>query len=115
MEEKPEEIKTLSATESKTVDLLLSGLTPAQISEQRKIALNTVLSHLGSGIEVSKITLNQVITLDQATIDKISEAAHKLNSLKENKLKPLYEVLNEEVDYATLRCVLAHLKHQQSN
>ncbi|GAM68437.1 hypothetical protein JCM19236_417 [Vibrio sp. JCM 19236] len=115
MEEKPEEIKTLSATESNTVDLLLSGLTPAQISEQRKIALNTVLSHLGSGIEVGKVSLNQVISLEQAIIDKISQAADKLNSVNENKLKPLYEALNEEVDYATLRCVLAHLKHQQSN
>ncbi|GAM64739.1 hypothetical protein JCM19232_4431 [Vibrio ishigakensis] len=64
---------------------------------------------------MGKITLNQAITLDQAIVDKISEAAHKLNSLKENKLKPLYEALNEEVDYATLRCVLAHLKSQQPN
>ncbi|GAM59545.1 ATP-dependent DNA helicase recQ [Vibrio ishigakensis] len=115
VEEKPQEIKTLSATESNTVELLLSGLTPTQISEQRKIALNTVLSHLGSGIEVGKVSLNQVISLEQAIIDKISQAADKLNSLKENKLKPLYEALNEEVDYATLRCVLAHLKSQQPN
>lgn len=115
VEPKAKEARILSATEANSIELLLSGLSVSEISTKRNIAQNTVLAHLSAGIETGACSLEQVIDINAHGLDKVMSAAKRLNSLSENKLKPLYDALEEEFDYATLKCVLAYMKHLQDS
>jgi ATP-dependent DNA helicase RecQ len=68
---------------------------------------------LSAGIETGACQLGDLVQLEESQIAEISQVATQLNSINENKLKPLFEALNEQYDYGTLRCVLGHLKYQQ--
>lgn len=112
VEARPKELKTLSQTELKTVELFNNKTSVEEIAQQRGIAVSTIQNHLSSAVETGACTLEQVITISQNDLDLIAAKAEQLDTFAERKLKPLYESLQEQFDYATLRCVLAHLIHK---
>jgi ATP-dependent DNA helicase RecQ len=111
VEEKPIELRSLSETEIKSVELFKSLGSVSDVAQQRQLAEATILSHLSSGIETGACRLDELLSLPAEDIETIAQQVTKLNSINENKLKPLFEALDEKYDYGTLRCVLAHIKY----
>ncbi|QIA64030.1 DNA helicase RecQ [Vibrio astriarenae] len=115
VESKPIELRSLSETELKSVELFKSLGSVSNVAQQRQLSETTVFAHLSAGIETGACQLEQLVSLASADLEAIEQAAARLNSINENKLKPLFEALDEQYDYGTLRCVLAHIKHLQVN
>ncbi|GAL10809.1 ATP-dependent DNA helicase RecQ [Vibrio astriarenae] len=115
VESKPIELRSLSETELKSVELFKSLGSVSNVAQQRQLSETTVFAHLSAGIETGACQLDQLVSLASADLEAIEQAATRLNSINENKLKPLFEALDEQYDYGTLRCVLAHIKHLQVN
>lgn len=115
VESKPIELRSLSETELKSVELFKSLGSVSNVAQQRQLSETTVFAHLSAGIETGACQLEQLVSLASADLEAIEQAATRLNSINENKLKPLFEALDEQYDYGTLRCVLAHIKHLQVN
>ncbi|MGR5267122.1 DNA helicase RecQ [Vibrio astriarenae] len=113
VEPKPIELRNLSETERKSVELFQSLCSVENVAQQRQLAETTIFAHLSAGIETGACQLGDLVQLEESQIAEISQVATQLNSINENKLKPLFEALNEQYDYGTLRCVLGHLKYQQ--
>ncbi|MGR5412832.1 DNA helicase RecQ [Vibrio astriarenae] len=113
VESKPIELRNLSETERKSVELFQSLCSVENVAQQRQLAETTIFAHLSAGIETGACQLGDLVQLEESQIAEISQVATQLNSINENKLKPLFEALNEQYDYGTLRCVLGHLKYQQ--
>ncbi|MDR9826485.1 DNA helicase RecQ [Vibrio sp. FNV 38] len=111
VEDKPIELKTLSVTEQKSVELFQSLQSVQEVAKQRQLSETTVFSHLSAGIETGACQLEQLIEVSKEDLTDIKLVANRLNSLNDNKLKPLFEALGERFDYSTLRCVLSHLKY----
>ncbi|CAM4244328.1 DNA helicase RecQ [Vibrio agarivorans] len=114
VEPKPIELRNLSETERKSVELFQSLGSVENVAQQRQLAETTIFAHLSAGIETGACQLGDLVQLEESQIAEISQVATQLNSINENKLKPLFEALNEQYDYGTLRCVLGHLKSLQS-
>ncbi|WP_264878080.1 DNA helicase RecQ [Vibrio agarivorans] len=114
VEPKPIELRNLSETERKSVELFQSLGSVENVAQQRQLAETTIFAHLSAGIETGACQLGDLVQLEESQIAEISQVATQLNSINENKLKPLFEALNEQYDYGTLRCVLGHLKYLQS-
>ncbi|WED21381.1 DNA helicase RecQ [Vibrio sp. JC009] len=109
---KPVELKTLSNTELQSVEMLQNLKSVQEVAGARGLAENTIMAHLSAGIETGACQLEQIISISQEDIGQIKRVAEQVNALAENKLKPLYEALDEKFDYSVLRCVLAHLTYQ---
>ncbi|MDN2480443.1 DNA helicase RecQ [Vibrio agarivorans] len=113
VEPKPIELRNLSETERKSVELFQSLGSVENVAQQRQLAETTIFAHLSAGIETGACQLGDLVQLEGSQLAEISQVASQLNSINENKLKPLFEALNEQYDYGTLRCVLGHMKYQQ--
>ncbi|OBT13385.1 ATP-dependent DNA helicase RecQ [Vibrio sp. UCD-FRSSP16_10] len=113
MSQQPKAKPALSATEQTSVELFLQCQDAQQIATQRGIALNTVMSHLASAIELGVCQLAQVVDIEPAELEEFELAIKQLNTLTEYKLKPLFEHFASKYDYATLRCVVSHFAYQQ--
>ncbi|GAD89307.1 ATP-dependent DNA helicase RecQ [Vibrio halioticoli NBRC 102217] len=111
--EQPKPAPTLSATEQSSLSLFNQYQSVEQVAAERAIAANTVLSHLASAIELGLCPLQQVIELDDSTLEQLDSAIVLLNILSEQKLKPLFEHFEGKYDYGVLRCIVAHFSYQQ--
>lgn len=109
----PAELKALSDSERKSVELFSRHCSVAEVAKQRNLAENTILGHLAAGVETGACRLEDVVTVSEHDLTQIKHAIVQLNTLCDRKLKPLYELLDEQFDYVTLRCVLGHLAYQQ--
>lgn len=99
----------LSGNSKETIYLFDQGSTPDEIAEERDINLNTVYSHLAEAVKFGSLEITKVVGLPQEEIDEIIQVAEITGYLEENKLKPVFEMLDGEYNYGVLRCVLAGL------
>jgi len=99
----------LSDNSKETIYLFDQGKTPDQIATERDINLNTVYSHLAEAVKFGSLEITKVVDLPQDEIDEIIQVAEITGYLEDNKLKPVFEMLDGEYDYGVLRCVLAGL------
>ncbi|MEZ9327452.1 DNA helicase RecQ [Vibrio breoganii] len=113
MNQQPKQLPTLSATEQTTLELFHSLKDAELVAKERAIALNTVMSHLASAIELGACQLQQVIDIEPFELEEFDAAIKQLNILTEAKLKPLFEHFDAKYDYGTLRCVVGHFSYQQ--
>ncbi|MGL6314521.1 DNA helicase RecQ [Vibrio sp. WXL103] len=114
VEQKPAEVRALSETEQKSLELFQAHNSIDEVAQLRELKATTVYSHLSAAIESGACQLDQLVSLSNDEVANIAQAADRLNALEEFKLKPLFDELNEQYDYGTLRCVLAHLKRLQT-
>ena len=100
----------LSTTVNASYQLLQEGLSLADISEQRQLALATVYGHIAQLIEEDYISLHAVVTLSTNEIQSIENQFLEQEDFAEApKLKPVYEALGEAYDYGLIKCVYANL------
>jgi ATP-dependent DNA helicase RecQ len=78
------------------------------LASQRNLKTSTVYSHLSDAIEMGLLDVRHVIQLEDSEFNEILNA-FDLFSDENQKLKPIYEALNEQYDYDILRCVQASL------
>lgn len=90
-----------------SLDLLNQGLSLQEIAETRGLALGTIYSHMASLYEEGeKVPILQFITNNE-----IRAVANVVANMEETeKLKPIYEALNGEIEYNKIRLILAYLK-----
>ena len=99
----------LSDNSKETIYLFNQGHTPEDIAEERDINLNMVYSHLAEAVKYGSLELTKVVGLPQDEIDEIISVAEITGYLEDNKLKPVFDMLDGEYSYGVLRCVLAGL------
>ncbi len=93
-----------------SLELLNQGLNLKQIAETRSLALGTVYSHMaslyeeGEDVPILRFINEQEIKAVSKVVDKMEEV---------DKLKPIYEALNGEMEYNKIRLVLAYLKKNE--
>lgn len=93
-----------------TWELFEQGLSVEEIASQRQLKLTTIQGHLADLIEQGKpIDLNPLVSPEhQALILK----AVRETGVSEG-IKPIYEYLNEKIDYGEIRLFLAWWRQQQ--
>lgn len=92
-----------------TLEALKTGLSPAQIAEQRGIQENTVYDYLSQAIERGRLDLREVINLTEAEIQEIEDAFLSLPEEQKQTVKPIFEKFGGVYSYGVLRCIRAHL------
>jgi len=89
-----------------TFELYQKGLTPTQIAQKRNLNELTICSHLAKLYEDGhEVNIRQFVT--DADYKKIIAAAAEMSIGRGAALKPLYEFLDEKMDYYKLRIALA--------
>lgn len=89
---------------AETVLLLCQGLKPLEIAHRRELTLATVYRHLAGAISQGEIELDDVVELDEGSLQEIRFAFEHSDG---ERLKPVYEALGGEYDYGILECVRA--------
>ncbi len=109
---KGSQLKSLKGkTYLETRSMLKEGLSPEEIAKRRNMNLITIYSHVAYLYEKDEdIRLEDYITADE--LDLIEKEWLKLN--QPDELKPLYEKLEEKVDYYKLRLTIAHYKKKKA-
>jgi len=102
----------LSDNSKETIYLFNQGSSPDQIAEERDINLNTVYSHLAEAVKFGSLDITEVVGLPKSEIEEIISVAEITGYLEDNKLKPVYDMLDGEYNYGVLRCVLAGLSSE---
>ncbi|WP_229236124.1 DNA helicase RecQ [Dyadobacter tibetensis] len=89
-----------------TWELYQQGYSVKVIAEKRGLNPVTILSHLiklkDDGHDVDLEAL-----IDQQAYQKITQAAEELSIRKDEPLKPIFELLNEQYDYGQIKLALA--------
>lgn len=99
-------IKYKGSTYDLTFEMFESGLSPEEIAQKRKMHQNTILAHLlrlyqdGKEIPVSNF-------VSDYEIDAVKKAVEAVGSDK--GLKPIFEYLEEQIDYHKIKFALAYL------
>jgi ATP-dependent DNA helicase RecQ len=89
-----------------TLDLYKEGYSLDDIAEKRNLSTVTIISHLvklkddGNDIDLRAL-------LDKKTYNTIIQAAQEIQVSKNDAVKPLFELLNEQFDYGQIRLALA--------
>jgi ATP-dependent DNA helicase RecQ len=89
-----------TSTTLKTFNLYKEGLHPTEIAKERGLSITTIFSHLTQlyseekEIELEKYVAKQII-------DKVRIAFNQFD--RKFELKPIYDILNEEVSYWEIR------------
>lgn len=100
-----------ASTYELTLELFKLGLSPAEIATKRAVKETTIYSHLAKLMEVGKIEdLTHLVAADE--IDLVKEAVQKTG--ESVLLKPLFEFLEEKLDYGTIRLCLSLLKKEKA-
>jgi ATP-dependent DNA helicase RecQ len=102
----------LSDNSKETIYLFDQGSTPDDIAAERDINLNTVYSHLAEAVKFGSLEITQVVGLPKDEIDEIIQVAEIAGYLEDNKLKPVFDMLDGEYNYGVLRCILAGLSSE---
>lgn len=94
------------STTAQTKECVLRGLTAPQIAHERTMALSTIWSHVEKLVSDGELTLTQVRGLIPPDVPwetiyaRITDAISKHGT---ERLKPIYEELNEECEYDLIR------------
>jgi ATP-dependent DNA helicase RecQ len=106
-EQLAEENAPATDTVEETLQLFRIGMDAEAIARNRGLTVSTVMNHLARVIETGEVDVHEVTGLDEEAINAIRfSIEHGEDS---NKLKPVFEALNGEYDYAVLRCVKASM------
>jgi len=102
--------KAKESTYDKTLEMIRLGKTIAEISKARELSQTTVQSHLAQLYIENKWTdIGQFISMKEINIVKkaMTETGEKL------ALKPIYEYLNEDLEYGKIRLAMAYLSKEE--
>ena len=102
----PETPTDIGNSAMESAALLRQGLTPEQVAEQRGLAANTVYRHLSDAIQGGELALEEVVTIDPATLAQIHAAFEQFPG---QGLKVVFEALEGRIDYPVLHCVRASM------
>ena len=100
----------LTDTAAESYQLFKSGLSIAQIAQNRGLKDSTIYGHLAQYLEQGHLALQEVVDLPDQEIRLIQAAIVNLPEEQRNALKPVFDTLNGEYDYGVLRCVRAALQ-----
>jgi len=96
-------------TLDETLLLFKSGMNIESIANQRDLTQSTITNHLAKLIQQGQVALNDVVSIPQQEISIIQNAIIELGE-EAKKLKPVFEYLDGQYDYETLRCVKASME-----
>ncbi|TRW99906.1 DNA helicase RecQ [Flavobacterium gawalongense] len=103
--------KKEATTYKETLELYQNGLSVEEISQERKLGLSTIMSHLAKlYVDGAAIDLNPLISKEE--VSQIAEAQIKLES--PNVLKPYFDYFEEKIDYGKIRLALAILEKEKT-
>ncbi len=92
-----------------SMQMLKSGMTLAEIAQERGFALSTIESHLCSFVESGELGIDLLLSAEmQETI------AGAIAAAGEKSLKAIKEKLGEDVSYGQIKLLLAHTKSTAS-
>jgi len=99
----------LSDTINSTLYLYSQGKDIESIAAERQLNTSTIFSHLADAIEVGLVDVRDIVSLDDSQYKEIVHTIELLAPEGNNKLKPVFEALDQIYDYSILRCVQASL------
>ena len=108
------------STYAQTKELILKDMPALEIARTRKMALSTIWSHIEKLAEDGEITHAHVVRLiphDVPWNDVYTRIEKAIGKHGTEKLKPIYEELNEEYDYDLIRMgrIVYALAHAEEN
>ncbi|CAG5010016.1 ATP-dependent DNA helicase RecQ [Dyadobacter sp. CECT 9275] len=92
-------------TYTETLELFTEGYSVKVIAEKRGLSTVTILSHLIK-LKDDGHEINLKALIDDQSYQTITKAAQEMNIRKDDALKPLFELLNEQFDYGQIRLAL---------
>ena len=104
--------KSKKNTYKVTYEYLMSGMNVEQIAKERELAETTIYSHLaklyldGKDVPIEKYVSKDEIESIQKVVNEIGET---------DQLKPIFELLDEQVHYGKIRMGLAYLQRNQES
>nr|WP_315175641.1 DNA helicase RecQ [uncultured Flavobacterium sp.] len=106
---KPVKRKKEATTYKETLELYLKGFSAEEISQQRKLGIGTIMSHLAKlYVDGEAIDLSPFISKEE--VEQIAEAQQKLDA--PNTLKPYFDFFEEKMAYEKIRLALAILEKE---
>ncbi len=99
----------LSDTINETLFLFSQSKDINTIALERGITGSTVYTHLADAIEAGLLDPRDVLCLDNEEYKEIVNALEMFGDGDEQRLKPVFEALDENYDYGVLKCVQASL------
>lgn len=101
--------KKEATTYKETLELYLKGFSVEEISQQRKLGIGTIMSHLAKlYVDGEAIDLSPFISKEE--VEQIAEAQQKLDA--PNALKPYFDFFEEKMAYEKIRLALAILEKE---
>ncbi|MCK5825209.1 MAG: DNA helicase RecQ [Ichthyobacteriaceae bacterium] len=90
-----------------SIDMFNEGKTIAEIATARKIQETTVFSHMARALDIGmQVDFFKLVDIETFKLIKKSFIVNG----REYKLKPIYDHLNEKVDYGLIRLSLSYLR-----
>jgi ATP-dependent DNA helicase RecQ len=99
--------KTLTRTE--TFKLYNEGMSLAEISKKRGLAVSTIETHLAELVFTGELSVEQLVSNEKA--EKIISEFERLGS---EKLAPVKDALGEDYTYVEIKAAQAHYKRSNS-
>lgn len=106
--EKPEKIKVEKIdTYTQTLTLLEEKLELSEIAKKREMTLQTIEEHIIKLYSFNKLTLSEI--LKYSSLDKLKKVKEviKKESVPTDKLKPIKEMLGNDINYFDIKIALA--------
>jgi len=97
--------KTAPNTRRITFDLLQSGLSIAEIAQQRGLATTTIETHLAEFVVSGEVAIDSLLTAD-----KLQTIKEQLKAMGNCPLGDYKQALGDDCSYGEIRLVLAHLR-----
>lgn len=99
--------KVKGATYIETLEFINKGLSLEQIAEKRNLAPTTIYSHIAQ-LYAKGEEINIYNYVNEYEIQQVKEAVRETKQTE--AMKPIFDFLNEEIDYGKIRLALAHLE-----
>ncbi len=95
-----------------SVSLFRQGLSVDEVAVRRELKTSTVLSHLATAIGSGLVHAQNALGMDENEFNYLQDAIQQHG--EDDRLKPVFDALEGEVDYGVLRCVKAAMETEQS-
>ncbi|MCA9038724.1 MAG: DNA helicase RecQ [Planctomycetaceae bacterium] len=102
--------KKLNETVTEAFNLFADGKNVYQIAEELGRAATTVSGYLSRYIQYHQLT-NATPWVDEKIVDRIETA---IDEVGDERLRPIYDYLNEEIDYEPIRIVVECRRQRES-
>lgn len=97
-----------------TLEMFNQGFSVAAIAEKRGLNTTTIISHL-IRLKEEGNDINLKSLIDTRACEKIIQAAQEIQVGKNDPMKPLFELLNEQFDYGQIRLALSIWEDEKSS